>query len=60
MLAVLLLSGCATVPSIEQLSGAVTCVSVQTLTARTTTVYVAADSPGTVVVQPDCTVAVTR
>ena len=55
--AALLLAGCAT-PQIDA-SGTVTCATFATLTTRATTVYVnAADAAGTVVVQPDCTVAI--
>jgi hypothetical protein len=53
----LLLAGCAA-PQIDA-TGTVTCATFATLTTRATTVYINADAPGTVVVQPDCTVAVT-
>jgi hypothetical protein len=52
---VLLLAGCSTVPTID--TGAIACVRVDALTAQTTTVYVASGFAGTVVVQPDCSVA---
>jgi hypothetical protein len=55
-LILLLLTGCAAVPTVNQ-SGLLTCVRVETFTTTTTTVYVAATA-GTVVVHPDCTVAV--
>ena len=55
ILALLALAGCASQP-VPMEGGSVTCVHVATLTTTTTTVYVAADRPGTVVVQPDCTV----
>lgn len=50
-----LLAGCTTAPVID--GGAVACVRVDALTAQTTTVYVASGFAGTVVVQPDCSVA---
>ena len=50
-----LLAGCSTVPTID--TGAIACVRVDALTAQTTTVYVASGFAGTVVVQPDCSVA---
>ena len=55
----LLLAGCSTAPPINQ-SGLLTCVRVETLTTTTITVYVASDQAGSVVVQPDCTVAIQR
>jgi len=51
----LLLAGCSTVPTID--SGAIACVRVDALTAQTTTVYIAAGLVGSVIVQPDCSVA---
>lgn len=57
MILLLLLAGCAA-PQIDA-TGTVTCASWSSLTARATTVYLHAEQPGTVVVQPDCTVAVT-
>jgi hypothetical protein len=54
-LGLLILAGCASQP-IPTEGGSVTCVHVSTLTTTTTTVFVAAERPGTVVVQPDCTV----
>jgi hypothetical protein len=56
MLALLLLAGCSGVPTVTQ-SGSLTCVRVVTLLTTTTTVYVA-ELKGTMVVQPDCTIAV--
>lgn len=53
--AALLLAGCAGVPVVD--GGAIACVRVDALTTQTTTVYVASGLAGTVVVQPDCTVA---
>jgi hypothetical protein len=53
----LLLVGCAA-PQIDT-TGTVTCATFSTLTTRATTVYISADAAGTVIVQPDCTVAVT-
>lgn len=50
-----LLAGCSTVPTMD--TGAIACVRVDALTAQTTTVYVASGFAGTVVVQPDCSVA---
>lgn len=53
----LLLAGCAA-PQIDA-TGTVTCATFSTLTTRATTVYINADSRGAVVVQPDCTIAIT-
>jgi hypothetical protein len=53
----LLLTGCA-LPRIDT-AGTVSCTTWSTLTVRATTVYIHADRPGTVVVQPDCAVAAT-
>lgn len=57
----MLAAGCSTVPPPIDTpqGGTVTCVRVAMLTTSTTTVYVTADRPGTIVVQPDCTVAAT-
>lgn len=54
------MAGCSTpLPTVDPAVGSIACVHVSTLTTSTTTVYVAADRPGSVVVQPDCTVAAT-
>jgi len=58
-LLLLLLTGCSAMPPITQ-AGLLTCIRVETLTTTTTTVYVASDQAGSVVVQPDCTVAIQR
>ena len=59
ILASVLAAGCSPMPQIDGQRGTVTCATVDTLTTRATTVYLQAERPGTVVVQPDCTVAIT-
>jgi len=59
LLLCLLLAGCSSAPTVND-SGLLTCVRVETLVTTTTTVYIASDQAGSVVVQPDCTVAIQR
>lgn len=58
--AVLALAGCAA-PSLAPVDAhnGITCITVDTLTTRATTVYMQTDRPGSVLIQADCTVAVT-
>lgn len=50
-----LLAGCTTAPAID--GGAIACVRVDALTAQTTTIYIASGLVGSIIVQPDCSVA---